>query len=159
MLFRSHYEVVHRLARDFPDLTFVINGGFKTLAAARAELDRVSGVMIGREAYHNPWLLARADTDLFRAPHGVTVCRDDIVKSMIEYAQEQQAAGTRLHHIARHMLGLYQGLPGARQWRRTLSAGMHQPGADAQLLERALTATNNVLHRTHGQTETAKAAN
>jgi tRNA-dihydrouridine synthase A len=119
------YHYVHRLKRDFPELTFVINGGLLTVEVAMAQLRNVDGVMLGRAAYHDPYVLAQLDARL----HGHPVAsRRDVVKAMTGYASHETASGTPLRAIARHMLGLYHGQPGARIWRRMLS--------DARLLER-----------------------
>ena len=121
------YEVVRRLKADFPSLVFVLNGGLSTLEAAEAELAQVDGVMLGRAAYHDPWLLAEVDGRIF-GDDRVAPTRDEIVERMTAYLHREAARGTAPRHIVRHMLGLYQGLRGARQWRRRLS--------DATVLER-----------------------
>ncbi|HEX7007194.1 MAG TPA: tRNA dihydrouridine(20/20a) synthase DusA [Alphaproteobacteria bacterium] len=133
------HDVVHRLKRDFPELGIVINGGIATLDDAAAHLAHVDGVMIGRAAYHNPYLLAAADRVLFgetRAAPG----REAVVEAMIPYAAEQRARGVPLSAITRHMLGLFNGEPGARAWRRTLSEQAHRAGAGVEVIERALAA-------------------
>jgi tRNA-dihydrouridine synthase A len=121
------YDVVRRLKRDFPSLVFVLNGGLSTLDAAAAELAHVDGVMLGRAAYHDPWLLAHVDGRLF-ADAGARLTREEVVERMTAYLHREVARGTAPRHIVRHTLGLYQGLRGARQWRRQLS--------DAAVLER-----------------------
>ncbi len=130
------YELVHRLKRDFPALTIVINGGFKTLAQVEGQLHHVDGVMIGREAYQNPWMLNDVDTRLF-GDTGPPPSREQVVERMIRYAERVQARGPEIHRITRHMLGLYQGRRGARAWRRTLSEGAHRADAGPELLRRA----------------------
>ncbi len=114
------YATVHRLKRDFPSATFVLNGGLHTLAEARAQLAFVDGVMLGRAAYHDPYLLAQVDASLFDADAAVPA-RADIVAAMEDYLRRAVAAGERPRAIVSHMLGLYQGRPGARRWRRMLS--------------------------------------
>jgi tRNA-dihydrouridine synthase A len=131
------YEVVHRLKRDFPQLEFVINGGFRTLAQVEHQLDHVDGVMIGREAYQNPWVLADADRRLFGEPEAAKT-RRQIVEEMLPFIDRQLALGTPLHRITRHMLGLFQGQPGARAWRRYLSEHVHRPDAGPELVSEAL---------------------
>jgi tRNA-dihydrouridine synthase A len=131
------YDLVHRLKRDFPQLEIVINGGFKTLAQVQAQLAHVDGVMIGREAYHNPWILAEADARIFGAGTPVPD-RREVVRRMRQFAAQQHAAGVPLHRITRHMLGLFQGRPGARAWRRHLSENAHRPDAGPELLDEAL---------------------
>jgi tRNA-dihydrouridine synthase A len=131
------YDLVHRLKRDFPSLEIVINGGFRTLGQVGEQLEHVDGVMIGREAYQNPWILAAADARIFgdsmAAPN-----RADVVHRMRRFAAEQQARGVPLHRVTRHMLGLFQGQPGARAWRRHLSQNAHRSDAGPELLEQAL---------------------
>jgi tRNA-dihydrouridine synthase A len=131
------YDVVHALRNDFPRSTFVINGGFKTLSQVDHQLRHVDGVMIGRAAYQDPWMLAAADSRIFgdrRAP----ATRRQIVESMLPYVAEQHARGVPLHRMTRHMLGLFQGQPGARAWRRHLSDNVHRTGAGPDLLLAAL---------------------
>ena len=116
------YEIVHRLAQDFPDCRFVLNGGLRSHEAALAQLDgtRLAGVMIGREAYENPWSLAEVDARYF-GESGPVAIREQVVERMQAYLLREAAAGVPPRAIARHMLGLFNGLPGARRWRRTLS--------------------------------------
>jgi tRNA-dihydrouridine synthase A len=121
------YEVVYRLMSDFPGLVFVLNGGMLSLDAAQAELAHVDGVMLGRAAYHDPWLLADVDRRLF-GEAGPVASREEAVVRMTAYLHHEATRGTAPRHIVRHMLGLYQGVRGARQWRRELS--------DAVVLER-----------------------
>jgi tRNA-dihydrouridine synthase A len=115
------YETVHRLKRDFPHLTFAINGGITTDAQIDMHLQQVDGVMLGREAYHNPWILAAWDTRFFGlTASGAT--RESVELQMVDYmAREASAHGTPWSSIARHMLGLRHGLPGARRWRQVWS--------------------------------------
>ena len=115
------YEMVHRLKREFPDLTICINGGVTTSAEVASQLDLLDGVMVGREAYHNPWWLASWDADFFDAPHAA-ITRDEIELQMCNYmAQEAAAHGTPFSAIARHMLGLRHGMAGSRRWRQVWS--------------------------------------
>ena len=115
------YGVVAQLKKDFPHLTLAINGGLNTDAAVLEQLAQVDGVMVGREAYHNPWWLARWDEVFYGdAPNGLT--REGVEAAMVDYmAREQAAHGTPWASIARHMLGLRHGLPGARRWRQVWS--------------------------------------
>ena len=115
------YDVVAQLKKDFPHLTIAINGGFTTDDAVLAELNAVDSVMVGREAYHNPWWLARWDERFFNeAPNELT--REIIEEQMVEYMEREAAEhGTHWSSVARHMLGLRNGLPGARRWRRVWS--------------------------------------
>ncbi|MDN8542287.1 tRNA dihydrouridine(20/20a) synthase DusA [Erwinia sp. BC051422] len=131
------YERVYQLKRDFPHLTLSINGGIKSLAEAKAHLQHVDGVMVGREAYQNPGMLAEVDRELFGCDRPA-VDPVAVVRSMYPYIERELAQGTYLGHITRHMLGLFQGIPGARQWRRYLSENAHKPGANVETLEAAL---------------------
>jgi tRNA-dihydrouridine synthase A len=131
------YEVVHALKRARPELTIVINGGITTLDACEAQLEHVDGVMLGREAYYNPWILAGVDERLYGDSPGVR-SRGDAVRAYLPYVQKEIEAGTPLQAITRQLLALALGLPGARAWRRTLSEEARLPGAGADLLEAAL---------------------
>jgi tRNA-dihydrouridine synthase A len=130
------YPTVHRLKRDFPQLEVIINGGITNLDQVSDQLERVDGVMIGREAYHNPWILAEADHLIFGQPRS-PLSRHQIVESLIPYVEHELAKGMPINRITRHILGLFQSQPGARKWRRVLSEGSHLPGADSRLLRRA----------------------
>ena len=121
------YALVHRLKTDFPHMTIAINGGITTSAQVAEQLQLLDGVMIGREAYHNPWWLASWDAAFFGAdgvggPDGVALTREQVEAQMCDYmAREAAAHGTPWSSIARHMLGLRNGLPGARRWRQVWS--------------------------------------
>ncbi|MBL8251001.1 MAG: tRNA-dihydrouridine synthase, partial [Candidatus Competibacter sp.] len=131
------YEVVHRLKQDFPDLRFVLNGGLTDLDQIADQLRQTDGVMIGRAAYENPYLLAEVDWRFFNSPQPAPD-RHAIVRALLPYAERQLSAGTPLHCITRHLLGLFQGVPGARAWRRYLSEHAHRPGAGTEVLANAL---------------------
>ncbi len=132
------YPRVYQVKQDFPHLTVSINGGIKTLDEAKAHLMHVDGVMMGREAYQNPGILAEVDRELFGtrtdAPDVVSV-----IEAMYPYIEHELSQGTYLGHITRHMLGIFQGIPGARQFRRHLSENAHKAGADVEVLRQALT--------------------
>jgi len=115
------YEFVYRLKREFPQLVFALNGGITAPQQVHEALTHVDGVMIGREAYHNPWSIAQWDSEFFGEPQrGIT--RETVEMAMCDYmVREQRAHGTAWHSIARHMLGLRNGLPGARRWRQVWS--------------------------------------
>ncbi len=136
------HDVVHRLRRDFPDLEIVINGGINGLDEAVAQLRRVDGVMIGRAAYHDPWLLAQADRRVFGEPWQPE-SRKAVVLGMRDYVEQLVAGGGRLHHLTRHMLGLFQGRPGARAWRRHLSQRANRPDAGWHTLIEAMQAVRD----------------
>lgn len=140
------YPRVYQLKKDFPALTIAINGGVKTLEEAEHHLQHVDGVMMGREAYQNPGILAQIDSAIFG--YSATV-RDNaaVIESLYPYIEHELAQGTYLGHITRHILGLFQGVPGARQWRRYLSENAHKPGADVRVIERAL----NLVRQPHSE--------
>ena len=114
------HEAVYRLKRDFPVLTIVLNGGITTNEGIEAQLVQVDGVMLGREAYHHPWLLADWDRQFFGAA-AQHLERDEVECAMVEYMGRVVARGEPWSHAARHMLGLRNGLPGARRWRQVWS--------------------------------------
>ena len=129
------YDYVYRLKREFPEIGIVINGGVETLEAIEQHLQNVDGVMLGRAAYHNPYVLATADARMSGDP---PPSRAQVTQAMFEYASEEVARGTSLRAIARHMLGLYHGQPNARLWRRMLSdAGMLAANRPELLLQAA----------------------
>ncbi len=119
------YELVHQLKRDFPELGFSLNGGVRETEQVKAQLALVDGVMVGREAYHNPWWLASWDTEFFGVGGGdasEALTREDVEVQMVAYMEREAALhGTPWSAIARHMLGLRHGLPGARRWRQVWS--------------------------------------
>jgi len=133
------YEVVARLKRDFPGLTIVLNGGLRDHATALAQLSRVDGVMIGREACDNPWMLVDVDARYFGepAPHAT---REAVVDAMRAYLEREVAAGTPPRAVVRPMIGLFNGLPGARNWRRALSDPSLLASAGPRVMDRALQA-------------------
>jgi len=132
------YDRVTRLKRDFPELRIVINGGVTSLDQTESLLRELDGVMIGREAYHNPWLLADADRRIFGATAPKVHSRHQVVEAMLPYIEAELAAGTPIHRITRHMLGLFLGVPGARAWRRHLSENVHRKGSGIEVLTGAL---------------------
>lgn len=130
------YADVYRLKADRPALEIEINGGIRTLDETLGHLEKVDAVMIGRAAYDNPWLFAEADARVFGKPEPA-LTRIEVAHAMIDYAANAQAQGTRVHHVARHMHGLFQGVPGARKWRQGLNAAVRQ-GASPRVIEDAL---------------------
>jgi tRNA-dihydrouridine synthase A len=116
------YELVHRLKQDFPQLTIAINGGFNTDAQISEQLTAVDGVMVGRHAYHDPWAMAGWDEAFLGAPGPAATSRQAVEEAMVAYMEREAALrGTPWSHVARHMLGLYNGQPGARRWRQAWS--------------------------------------
>lgn len=132
------YERVYHLKEQFPELHISLNGGVKTLDDVDLHLGHIDGVMIGREVYANPYLLAEVDKRYFAEQTALPPSRDQVVMLMLPYIQQHIAQGGRLWHVARHMLGLYQGQIGARVWRRYLSQHGPQAGATEQVLLDAL---------------------
>ena len=131
------YGRVARLKADWPDLPIVLNGGIAGLDAAREHLRRFDGVMLGRAAYHTPYMLAAVDRDIF-GEETQPSSRSEITRRMRPHIEAELAAGTPLIAITRHMLGLFHGRPGARHWRRILSEEGRVPGAGWEIVERAL---------------------
>lgn len=129
------YGRVYRLKQEFPGLAVVINGGITTVREVREHLQSVDGVMLGRAAYHDPYLLAELEASLYGEP---LPPRETVLAHLRPYVEAELARGTALKHIIRHLLGLYQGQPGARAFRRVLSEGAHRPGAGWSLLEQAM---------------------
>jgi len=132
-----NYEFAWRIKQEFPGLAIIINGGIENLEQASVQLEKVDGVMLGRAAYHNPWLLAQVDARIFNDPHPVP-SRTEIVHSMIPYIERELQRESRLKHITRHMLGLFQGVPGARHWRRHLSENAPRADAGSEVVIEAL---------------------
>lgn len=112
------YDKVYRLTQDFPECRFSLNGGLKTLAQVNEQLSHVDGVMLGREAYHNPYILAQIEQHLYGTP---LPSRTNIVQALLPYLEQQWQACGRVEHVTRHILGLWHGLPGARLLRQQLS--------------------------------------
>ncbi|MBY8275996.1 tRNA dihydrouridine(20/20a) synthase DusA [Vibrio fluvialis] len=131
------YPRAYQLKQDFPHLIIAVNGGVKTLAEAKEHLQHLDGVMIGREAYQSPYLLAEVDQQIFGLDTPVKK-RSQVVQEMYPYIEQQLAQGSYLGHITRHMLGLFQNMPGARQWRRHISENAHKAGAGIEVVEQAL---------------------
>lgn len=130
------YEVAAQLKQDFPDLEIILNGGIKTLEDCQQHLQTFDGVMLGREAYHNPYLLAQVDQLLFGASSPV-LSRLEAMQSMRGYIAEHLAEGGSMHHITRHMLGLGQGFNGARRFRQLLSVDIHKTDKPLALFDQA----------------------
>jgi tRNA-dihydrouridine synthase A len=131
------YDVVFQLKQDFPMLNIIINGGIESLERSLDLLAQVDGVMLGREVYHNPYLLAEVDRRLFNDEHLIP-SRQETVLALLPYIEEQLQQGVRLHCITRHMLGLFHGVDGARAWRRHLSENATRFGAGSQVILDAL---------------------
>ena len=133
------YDWAYRLKRERPELTVIVNGGIADADEATAHLAHADGAMLGRAAYHDPYLLHRLDTAWFGGPlRG----RAELLRALRPYVEAQLARGAALKHIVRHVLGLFGGEPGGRAFRRVLSEGAHRPGADWSLVEQALAETD-----------------
>ncbi len=137
------YEVVYRCKQDFPRLNIIINGGLQTLDHIRVELTKVDGVMIGRQAYSEPFLFSAVDADFYdntRPP----LSRFEVVRQFLPYAEQQLKEGARLTNLTRHLLGLFHGTPGARSWRRHISEHAHRAGAGVEVIEQAILKIQNL---------------
>jgi tRNA-dihydrouridine synthase A len=140
-------EFAYRLKQDFPELEIIINGGVKTLEEIDRHLEQVDGVMLGREAYHNPWLMAAFDARYYGDAE-MPKTRMDVLEAMLPYIREQLRQygqhGLKLNSITRHMLGLLAGMPGARAFRQTLSDSRKLASGDPQLLMEAFAKTQAI---------------
>lgn len=129
------YSRVYRLKQEHPDLTIVLNGGITTSDQVREHLRHVDAVMIGRQAYQDPWFLTELEQDFFATP---VPDRQVVIEQMSLQIERELADGVALKHMTRHLLGLFNGQPGARSWRRYLSENAHRPGAGIEVLHSAL---------------------
>lgn len=139
------YDYVHQLKKDFPHLEIILNGGIKTVAECQAQLAHVDGVMVGREAYHNPWILSQVDEQLFGG-QALVQDRYAALAEFVPYVERKLEEGERLLHLTRHILGIFQGEPGGKQFRRYLSENGHKPDAKINVL---LEAIDLVKHHQH----------
>lgn len=130
------YDVVYQLKKDFPHLTIIINGGIKTVAEVEEHLKYVDGIMIGREAYANPYILAELEKKFF--PGAAVRTRGQVIRDFIPYVQEQLNQKVKLSSMTRHILGLFQSQSGARSWRRYLSENAHLPHVTTRVIDQAL---------------------
>lgn len=131
------YPRAYQLKKDFPHLVIAVNGGVKTLTEAKEHLQHLDGVMIGREAYQSPYLLAEVDQQIFGLDTPIKK-RSQVVEEMYPYIERELANGAYLGHITRHMLGIFQSMPGARQWRRYISENAHKAGSGIEVVQAAL---------------------
>lgn len=132
------YDVVRQIKSEFPDLTIIINGGIKTVAEIEDHLQWVDGVMIGREAYSNPYLLAEIEKTFFCHEPNNVLTRHEVIERFLPYVHEQLSKNIKLTSITRHLFGLFHGLHGARLWRRYLSENAYKSGAGIDVIQRAL---------------------
>lgn len=131
-----NYDLVYCVKREFPELEIIINGGVTTLEECQQHLQSVDGVMVGREAYHNPYHLIGVDAMIYNHEHS-NATRLQILQQYIEYVEERLSEGVLLKHMSRHILGLFQGQVGAKAWRRHISEQAHKPGAGIEVLHEA----------------------
>jgi tRNA-dihydrouridine synthase A len=132
-----NYDRVHRLKKSMPQLHFSLNGGLVNVETDMHHLEELDGLMFGREAYHNPWILAQVDP-LFSGAAAPVKTRREAVEAMLPYIEKLLSEGLYLHRITRHMLGLYHAQPGGRMWRQVLSTEGCKPGAGVDVVMRAL---------------------
>lgn len=131
------YQRVYDLKQHFPNLEIIINGGITDFASIHEHLEHVDGVMLGREAYHNPWILSEVDAQLYGS-ETVQKTRIEVLEAMFPYIEQQLSEGQKLSYITRHILGLFHGQPGGKQFRRYLSENAHKQGSDLSVLESAI---------------------
>ncbi|HCW89449.1 MAG TPA: tRNA dihydrouridine(20/20a) synthase DusA [Marinobacter sp.] len=131
------YDWVYALKEKYPHLEIIINGGIKTFDECHQHLARTDGVMLGREAYNNPWLLAGVDPEFFGQPAPVT-SRHGALRAMLPFIEQELERGVFLTHMSRHLLGLFHGQPGGRRFRRHISEHAHKPGSGLEVIHDAL---------------------
>lgn len=131
------YDYVYQLKKDFPSLEIIINGGIKTIDESVSHLAHVDGVMMGREAYNNPWILSEVDSKIYHSEPCVND-RFEALERFVPYVEDQLAKGERLMHLTRHILGIFHGLPGGKQFRRYLSENGHKTDAKIDILLEAI---------------------
>lgn len=131
------YPLVYRLKQSMPEMEIIINGGIATLDEAAAHMAYVDGAMLGRAAYQNPWLLAEVDSR-FHGASAAPRSRLEVLEAFLPYVERELAQGTHLHAMTRHILGLFQGQPGARAFRRHISENAPRPGAGIEVIREAM---------------------
>lgn len=131
------YDRIYKLKADFPNMEIIINGGIDTLHSVNQHLSKLDGVMMGRAAYQNPWLLSQIDEEIFGDSCRVST-RIEAIEQLIPYIERELKTGTRLSSICRHILGLYQGVPGGKRFRRMLSENGQGPDAGIDALQQAI---------------------
>ncbi|MCF6191285.1 MAG: tRNA dihydrouridine(20/20a) synthase DusA [Cocleimonas sp.] len=136
-----NYELVYQMKRDFPELEIIINGGIKTLAQSEEHLKHIDGVMVGREAYHNPYIMNQVDERLYGDEQD-NKTELDVLNQYMEYMQKQMDKGVYLKHMSRHLLGLFIGQPGAKAWRRHISENAYKEGAGIEVIQQAVSYIN-----------------
>jgi len=132
-----NYPLVYQMKKEFPALEIIINGGIKTLDECEQHLAHVDGVMVGREAYHNPYMMIDVDQRIYHENNEHTPTRKDVLEKYMNYIQLQMAEGINLKSMSRHLLGLFTGEAGAKAWRRHISENAHKEGAGIEIIEKA----------------------
>jgi len=132
-----NYELVYQMKREFPQLEIIINGGIKTLEESTEHLAHVDGVMVGREAYHNPYLMTKVDERVYDDASKGQRSRFEVLDAYMEYMQKQMSEGVYLKSMSRHLLGLFTGEKGAKAWRRYISENAHKEGAGIEVIKKA----------------------
>jgi len=130
------YDLVRQIKRDYPQVEVVLNGGLKTIESAKIETETLDGVMFGRAAYHDPWILTQVDSAFYGATQFART-RADIIQDLIGYAQARQDHDRTTKALIRHVMGLFAGQPGARLWRRSLSEGLISKAPPSDILAAA----------------------
>ena len=138
------YERVYRLKKDFPNLEIIINGGISSIGESLHHLEKTDGVMMGREAYTNPYILATVDRDIYQS-NLEPKPRRKIVEEYLPFIEHELANGVKLHRLTRHILGLFHGMPMAKAFRRHISENAHKSDADISLITEALEKTETQL--------------
>ena len=131
-----NYELVYQMKREFPELEIIINGGIKTLDETQQHLEQVDGVMMGREVYHNPFIMSGVDQRFYQSQDNQKTA-EEILEAFMDYMQGQLAQGVYLKHMSRHLLGLFSGQPGAKAWRRHISENAYKEGANVEVIRQA----------------------
>ena len=131
-----NYELVYQMKQEFPDIEIIINGGIDSLEVSKEHLNHVDGVMMGREAYHNPYIMTEVDSKIYT--DSLTIkSRMDVLDAYKEYMLQQMSEGVFLKSMSRHLLGLFTGEAGAKAWRRYISENAHKSGAGIEVIETA----------------------
>jgi len=132
-----NYELVYQMKREFPELEIIINGGIKSIDDSTEHLKQVDGVMLGREAYHNPYLMSEVDQQIYADKSEQSKSRLEVLESYMDYMQQQMSEGVYLKSMSRHLLGMFAGEQGAKAWRRYISENAHKNGAGIEVIETA----------------------
>lgn len=132
-----NYQLVYQIKQEFPELEIIINGGIKTLEASEQHLKQVDGVMMGREVYHNPFVMNEVDKRLYSDKTARNSTELEILNQYMDYMQKQLNQGVLLKHMSRHLLGLFTGKPGAKAWRRHISENAYKKGAGIEVIQQA----------------------